>query len=80
MTPSEHSQLKGLKKENLRDHMTSMELILTALSEEATKAITIKNEAQGFHESYDAAVKGGEVGYCPHQSWRAVAPSLFQTD
>lgn len=62
LTPNEHKELKGLEKENLRDHMTSVELILTALSEEATKAITIKNEAQGFHENQEAAVKGGQVG------------------
>ena len=35
LTPSEHAQLKSLEKENLRDHMTGFELILTALSEEA---------------------------------------------
>ncbi len=62
LTPSEHSHVKGLGKENLRDHMTPIELILTALSEEATKAITIKNEAQGFNENHEAAVKGGQVG------------------
>jgi DNA-damage-inducible protein D len=62
LTPSEHSQLKGLEKENLRDHMTRMELILTSLSEEVTRAITVKQDAQGFHENHEAATKGGEVG------------------
>ena len=69
LTPSEHSKFKGLDKENLRDHMTSVELILTALSEEATKAITIKNEAQGFNESHDAAVRGGQVGMRARQNF-----------
>jgi DNA-damage-inducible protein D len=62
LTPSEHGQLKGLKNENLRDHMTPMELILTALSEEVTRTITIDNDAQGFNENHEAAQKGGEVG------------------
>ena len=37
LTPSEHGKVKGLARQNLRDHMTPMELILTAFSEEATR-------------------------------------------
>ncbi|MBL7815602.1 MAG: Bro-N domain-containing protein [Saprospiraceae bacterium] len=62
LTPSEHAQLKSLDKENLRDHMTPLELILTALSEEVTRTITINDDAQGFHENHEAAVRGGEIG------------------
>ena len=62
LTPTEHAQLKGLEKENLRDHMTPLELILTALSEEVTKTIVIDQNAQGYEENHYAAVKGGEVG------------------
>lgn len=62
LTPSEHAQLKGLEKQNLRDHMTRFELILTSLSEEATRFITDRDNAQGFHENHDAAVKGGYIG------------------
>ena len=62
LSPSEHSKLKGLDKENLRDHMTPIELILTSLSEEVTRMITVKDDAQGFNENLDAAVKGGQVG------------------
>jgi DNA-damage-inducible protein D len=62
LTPSEHSDLKGLEKQNLRDHMTPMELILTAFSEEATRLITIREEAKGFNENYDAALAGGKLG------------------
>jgi DNA-damage-inducible protein D len=62
LTPSEHSKLKGLEKENLRDHMTPIELILTSLSEEVTRMITVKDEAQGFNENLEAAVKGGQAG------------------
>ena len=62
LTPSEHAQVKGLEKQNLRDHMTRFELILTSLSEEATRFITDRDNAQGFHENHDAAVKGGYIG------------------
>ncbi len=42
MTPSEHKNLKGLEKQNLRDHMTDLELIFTALGESATKIYNMK--------------------------------------
>ena len=61
MTPSEHSKLKGLERQNLRDHMTPLELIFTALSEEITKRVTVQNDAQGFNENYEAAQKGGQI-------------------
>ena len=63
LTPSEHKELKGLAKpsENLRDHMTPLELIFTALSEEITRSIAVKEDAQGFNENYDVAVDGGKM-------------------
>jgi DNA-damage-inducible protein D len=61
ITPSEHSKLKGLDKHNLRDHMTPLELILTALGEEVTRTITIKQDALGFNENHEAALKGGKI-------------------
>lgn len=61
LTPSEHAQLKGLDKENLRDHMTPLELILTALGEEVTRTIATNQDAQGFHENHEAAQKGGKT-------------------
>ena len=60
LTPSEHSQFKGLDKQNLRDHMTPIELILTSLSEESTRLIAISDDAKGFNENQEAAVKGGK--------------------
>lgn len=42
-----HMEFKGLKSQNLRDHMTSMELILTMLGETSTKEIAVKRDAQG---------------------------------
>ncbi len=62
LTPSEHSDLKGLERQNLRDHMTPMELILTAFSEEATRQVTIRDAAQGFNENCNAAHIGGKIG------------------
>jgi DNA-damage-inducible protein D len=61
LTPSEHSKLKGLEKQNLRDHMTNLELVFTMLGEELTRVQAIKDDAQGFNENHDAATKGGEV-------------------
>jgi DNA-damage-inducible protein D len=62
LNPSEHSKLKGLENQNLRDHMTPMELILTALGEEATRMIAVEKDAQGFEDNHDAALKGGQAG------------------
>lgn len=61
VTPSEHAQLKGLSKENLRDHMTNLELIFTMLGEEATRSIAEDTDAQGFQENHEAAQKGGQA-------------------
>lgn len=60
LTPKEHSEYKGLKKQNLRDHMTSIELIFTALSEESTRLIAINDNAKGFSENHKSAIKGGD--------------------
>lgn len=61
LTPSEHGKLKGLEKQNLRDHMTPIELIFTALGEEATRLIAEKDNVQGFNENHDAAIQGGSA-------------------
>jgi DNA-damage-inducible protein D len=61
LTPTEHKDVKGLDRQNLRDHMTPLELILTAFGEEVTRRITIREDAQGFNENLDAAQQGGEV-------------------
>ena len=61
LSPSEHKQLKSLEKENLRDHMTNLELIFTMLGEEATRHIAVEEDAQGFEENLDAAVQGGRL-------------------
>jgi DNA-damage-inducible protein D len=61
LSPSEHSKFKGLERQNLRDHMTPLELIFTALGEEMTRDITVRNDAQGFLENHEAAAKGGSI-------------------
>ncbi|MBS3121813.1 Bro-N domain-containing protein [Candidatus Woesearchaeota archaeon] len=61
MTPSEYKEFKGLKKENLRDHMNDLELIFTMLGEASTTRIARDKDAQGFIENKDAAKKGGIV-------------------
>jgi len=61
ITPGKHKKIKGLKRENLRDHMTDLELIFSMLGEAATTEITRVDDARGFHESRHAARKGGGV-------------------
>jgi DNA-damage-inducible protein D len=61
LTPSEHKDLKGLDRQNLRDHMTPLELIFTALGEELTRGKTIELDAQGFNENQEAALMGGQL-------------------
>ncbi len=61
LTPTEHKTLKGLEKENLRDHMTNLELIFTMLGEDVTRNVAIKTDAQGFLDNHEAAAKGGQA-------------------
>lgn len=56
-----HAKLKGLKGQNLRDHMTDLELILTMLAETSTKEIAQQRDAQGFYENSRAASDGGGI-------------------
>ena len=61
VTPSEYKELKGLQRENLRDHMGDLELIFSMLGEAATTEITKTQDAQGFNENRSAAHKGGRI-------------------
>jgi len=56
-----HKDLKGLKSQNLRDHMSEAELIFTALAELSTRQIAEKEEAKGLEENAVASKKGGNV-------------------
>ena len=59
--PSEHKKLKSPKKENLRDHMTDLELIFSMLGEASTTEIAVQRDAQGFSENKEAARAGGNI-------------------
>lgn len=63
MTPSEYKNFKSLQnpKDNLRDHMTDLELIFTMLGEASTTEIAKKKDAKGFPENEKAAIEGGTV-------------------
>ncbi|WP_372825424.1 Bro-N domain-containing protein [Polaromonas sp.] len=65
VTPVEHSQIKQLDKvktgNNLRDHMTDLELIFTMLGEVSTTEIARRSDAQGFVENKTSAKQGGTI-------------------
>jgi len=61
MTPNEYKKFKGLKRQNLRDHMDDLELIFSMLGERVSTEITRKEDAQGYVEVEDAAKRGGRV-------------------
>ncbi len=61
ITPSEYRKLKGLERENLRDHMTDLELIFSMLGEASTTQITRTEHPQGFQENKEVAKRGGNV-------------------
>lgn len=65
VTPGTHRRIKGLDKvktgNNLRDHMTDLELIFTMLGEASTTEIARRKEAQGFDDNRSAAKEGGTV-------------------
>lgn len=61
LTPTQYKDLKGLARENLRDHMTDLELIFTMLGEAATTEIARSRDAQGFRPNKAAAHDGGTI-------------------
>jgi DNA-damage-inducible protein D len=61
LTPSEYKKIKGLKSQNLRDHMTDLELIFSMLGEASTTEIVKTKNPKGFIENKKAARQGGNV-------------------
>ncbi|MCA6362653.1 MAG: Bro-N domain-containing protein [Bacteroidetes bacterium] len=61
LTPSEYKKVKGLKSENLRDHMNDLELIFSMLGEASTTAIVKTRNPKGFAENRIVANEGGSV-------------------
>ena len=61
LTPAQYKEHKGLKHENLRDHMTDMELIFSMLGEAATTEIHRNEDSQGFPKLKEDAKAGGDI-------------------
>jgi DNA-damage-inducible protein D len=61
LTVKKHKDIKGLKSQNLRDHMSEAELLFTALAELSTRQIAESKEAKGLKENAKAGKKGGEI-------------------
>ena len=71
MTTRQYKQLKGLKKENLRDNMSTTEIILNMLAEASTKDISAKEKPEGFEASQSVARRGGNVAGIARKSLEA---------
>lgn len=61
LSVKQHKELKGLKRENLRDHMSEAELIFTALAELSTRQIAETEQAKGVKQNAVAGKKGGKI-------------------
>lgn len=61
LTVKKHKEIKGLKSQNLRDHMSEAELLFTALAELSTRQIAEVEEAKGLTENAKAGKKGGAI-------------------
>jgi hypothetical protein len=61
LKPGEHKKLKGIERENLRDHMTNLEQIFTMLGEASTTEIARTQDAIGFEDNKQAAKSGGKI-------------------
>jgi len=61
MNTRQYKQFKGLKKENLRDNMSDLELVLNMLAEATTTEISKQEQPEGFHENLEVARSGGEI-------------------
>lgn len=71
MTTKQYKQLKGLKKQNLRDNMSTTEIILNMLAETSTKDISQKEQPEGLEESRQVAKRGGRVAHIARQALEA---------
>ncbi len=61
LTPSEYKKVKGLKNQNLRDHMTDLELIFSMLGEASITAIVKTKNPKGFNQNKVVAKQGGKI-------------------
>lgn len=76
-----HKRIKGLSSQNLRDHMTDLELILTMLGETSTTTIARQRDAKGLYENANAARAGGGIaGGARKQIERETGQKVISTD
>lgn len=61
LSVAEYKVLKGIVKQNLRDHMSTLELVYTILAEETTKQLAIRDNAQGYDENRKVADKASKI-------------------
>ena len=80
-TVGEYKELKGLKNENLRDHMDELELMFGMLGEKVATEITVSKDALGFDECSVAAKQGGEVaGNARREAEEKIGRSIVSED
>jgi len=80
LSVKEHKQLKGLKSQNLRDHMSEAELIFTALAELSTRQVAENMEATGMAENKKAARRGGNVARVAKEKYEEETGKSVVTD
>lgn len=80
LSVKEHKQLKGLKSQNLRDHMSEAELIFTALAELSTRQVAENMEATGMAENKKASRRGGNVARVAKEKYEEETGKSVVTD
>ena len=80
LSVKEHKKLKGLKSQNLRDHMSEAELIFTALAELSTRQVAEKMNATGMKENKKAALRGGNVARVAKEKYEEETGKSVITD
>ncbi len=80
LSVQEHKRLKGLKSQNLRDHMSEAELIFTALAELTTRQVAESEQATGMKENKKAARRGGNVAKIAKERFEEETKQKVVTD
>lgn len=80
LSVKEHKQLKGLKSQNLRNHMSEAELIFTALAELSTRQVAESEQATGMKENKQAARRGGNVAKIAKEKFEEETGQKVVTD
>ena len=76
LTVKEYKEKKGLKKENLRDNMTNIELVLNMLAEVTSTAISKQEEPETFEENRKVAIRGGKVANSAKEEYEKAIPQI----